>query len=200
MEPGSALRGRAAFLQAMTHLPYLQRAAHVLAAVGIAFALLAAAPMAEAFRTVAQPRRQRFARVPLAQPAQGDLVARLSVARLDIEAPVYEGIDSPTLARGAGHLPGTALPGEEGGTNHSVLAVPRDSAASGVSQVRVGEIVTMRTPFGVRTYRVAERRVLTPEAVRIAPTGAPRLTVITPYPADSLGPAPLRLALILEKA
>ncbi|MDQ2978052.1 MAG: class D sortase [Acidobacteriota bacterium] len=179
-----------------THRAYFQRVAQVLAAVGIAFALLAAAPVAQGFRTIAEPR---FQAIPLAQPAEGDVVARLSVPRLSLEAPIYEGIGSPTLARGAGHIPGTALPGEEGGKNHSVLALPRDSAAAAVAELRLGEIVTMRTPFGVRTYRVTERRVLSPEALNIAPTQSPQVTLVTPYPTDSLGPAPLRLALVLEK-
>jgi sortase A len=179
-----------------THRPYFQRATQVLAAVGIAFALLSAAPVAQGFRTIAEPRLQA---IPLAQPAEGDVVAWLSAPRLSLEAPIYEGIASPTLARGAGHIPGTALPGEEGGKNHSVLALPRDSAAAAVSELRLGEIVTMRTPFGVRSYKVAERRVLPPEALDIAPTRSPQVTLVTPYPADSLGPAPLRLALVLEK-
>lgn len=181
----------------MMHRPYVQRAAHVLAAIGIASAILAAAPMAEAFRTAA-PAPAASSRVPLASPAPGDLVARLSIARLGIESPVYEGVGETTLARGAGHVPGTALPGEEGGTNNSVLAIGRDSAASALERVRVGEDVLMRTPFGVRSYRVSQMRVLAPEDLDIAPTREPRVTVVTPYPADSAGPAPLRLAVVLR--
>ncbi len=184
-----------------THRPYFQRAAHILGAVGLAFAILAAAPMAEAFRGVrgVEMPRAIAPRVPLASPSPGDLVARITVPRLALEAPVFEGIDSPTLARGAGHLPGTALPGEEGGTNHTVVAVARDTGAAGISEARVGEAITMRTPFGLRSYRVTSRRVLAPDELEIAPTRRPRVTIVTPYPADAVGPAPMRLSLILER-
>ncbi len=184
-----------------THRPYFQRLAHILGAVGIAFSLLAAAPMAEALRGAEPgPKVSAGPRVPLGSPSAGDLVARIAVPRLALDAPVYEGVDSLTLAHGAGHLPGTALPGEEGGTNHTVVAVPRDTAAAGISQVRVGEAITMRTPFGLRSYRVTARRILAPDALEMSPTRRPRVTLVTPYPADAVGPAPMRLTLVLERA
>lgn len=182
-----------------THRPWFQRAAHILAAVGIAFGILAAAPMAEAFRGTVDLPKTAAPRVPLASPSPGDLVARIAVPRLALEAPVYEGVDSPTLARGAGHLPGTALPGEEGGTNHTVVAVPRDTGAARISQARLGEAVTIRTPFGLRSYRVTSRRILAPDELEITPTRRPRVTIVTPYPTDAVGPAPMRLTLILER-
>ena len=183
-----------------THRPYLQRFAHILGAVGIAFSLLAAAPMAEALRSADPPPKAAGSRLPLASPSSGDLVARISVPRLALDAPVDEGVDPLTLAHGAGHLPGTALPGEEGGMNHTVVAVPRDTGAAGISEVHVGDTITMRTPFGLRSYRVTSRRILAPDALEISPTRRPRVTIVTPYPADAVGPAPMRLTLVLERA
>src|SRR6185369_7577635 len=43
----------------------------------------------------------------------GELVARLTVPRLSLDSPVFEGVGADTLSRGAGHLTGTSLPGEE---------------------------------------------------------------------------------------
>lgn len=182
-----------------THRAYLQRVAHVLGAVGIAFSLLAAAPISEAFRRGDPEPQPVGSRVPLGSPSSGDLIARIAVPRLALDAPVYEGVNAETLARGAGHLAGTALPGEEGGTNHTVLAVPRDTVAARISEVQLGETVTMRTPFGLRCYRVNSRRILSPDALEMSPTGRPRVTIVTPYPADAVGPAPMRLALVLER-
>jgi sortase A len=183
----------------MKHRPYFQRVTQVLTTVGIAFGILAAAPMAEAFRTV-PGAPSSGSRVPLAQLETGDLVARLSIPRLAIDAPVYEGVLPGSLARGAGHVPGTAIPGEEGGANHCVVVIPRDSAAAAaVADARLGESITMRTPFGVQSYRVVEKRVLFPEAVPIGRTRKPRITLVTPYPVDEIGPAPLRMAVALER-
>ena len=181
----------------MTHRPYLERAAHVLAAISLAFGLLAAAPIAEAFREI--PTTAPAAkRPPLGTFGSGDLVARLAVPRLGIDAAVYEGLGPESLSRGAGHLPGTALPGEDASAEDTLLAISRDSPAAALATARIGESVTMRTPFGVLRYRVAERRVTAPDAVGRLRKNGRTITIVTPYPADAIGPAPLRLALVLK--
>ena len=183
----------------MTHKPYLERAAHVLAAISLAFGILAAAPIAEAFRSTPASFRAGTARAPLGMFSPGDLVARIAVERLEIDAPVYEGVGSDSLSRGAGHLPGTALPGEDAAAlRDTLLAVARDNPASGLAQARVGDTVTMRTPFGVRHYRVAERRVMAPDAIQPTPSEGRTVTIVAPYPPDAIGPAPLRLAIVLK--
>lgn len=183
----------------MMQRPVFQRVAHVLATVGLGVAILSAAPMAEAFRGDIVPPGTAAKRMPLGPLPTGDLVARLSLPRLAVDAPIYEGVSIEAVGHGAGHLPGTAIPGEEGGTNHCVIAVPRDSAAAAVVAARIGDVVTLRTPFGVRTYRVASTRVIAPDAIETGPTGSPRVTLVTPYPADALGPSPMRLAVVLER-
>lgn len=186
----------------MTHQHYLQRAAHVLATVAIAFGILAAAPMAEAFRTTGLRAPGPAPHSTFASPPAGDLIARIAVPRLHVDAPVYEGIALEDLARGAGHVPGTAIPGEEGATatKPCVLAVARDSAAAGVVDANVGDTVVLRTQFGVQSYRVVRKRVLEPEAVDLDSKRPSCVTVVAPYPADSVGPAPQRLALLLERS
>ena len=44
----------------------------------------------------------------------------IQIPKIDVELPIYHGVDEDTLARGVGHLPGSSLPiGGEG--NHAVL-------------------------------------------------------------------------------
>lgn len=130
----------------------------------------------------------------------GDTVARIAVARLQYEAPVREGADAETLAHGPGHVPGTALPGEESGRKHAVIAIARDAGAGFAAQLVLGDLVDLRTPFGARRYRVVARRTVRAEDLRIEPTDEPTLTLIAPYPPDAVGPAPLRLAVRAEPA
>jgi sortase A len=111
---------------------------------------------------------------------------------------VREGADAETLAHGPGHVPGTALPGEESGRKHAVIAIARDAGAEIASQLVLGDLVDLRTPFGARTYRVVSRKAVRVEDLRIGPTDEPALTLVAPYPADSVGPAPLRLAVRAE--
>ena len=44
----------------------------------------------------------------------GAVVGRLEIPRLSLSTVVFEGADQDVLERGAGHLPGSALPGEKG--------------------------------------------------------------------------------------
>ena len=128
----------------------------------------------------------------------GDTVARIAVARLDYEAAVREGADAATLFHGPGHVPGTALPGEESGRMHAVIALAGDAGSALASRLVVGDAVDLRTPFGLRTYRVSSRRAVKPEDLRIEPTDGPTLTLVAAYPADPVGPAPLRLVIRAE--
>jgi LPXTG-site transpeptidase (sortase) family protein len=184
----------------MTHRPYFERIAHVLASVTLGLGLLALPPLLQIFSTDAAglapspvTTRPRAAHV-----REGDLVARFSVPRLSLDVAVYEGVGTRTLAWGPGHLPGTALPGEEGTRNPSVIAVPRDAGSALVEQMRVGDGVDIRSPFGLKRYRVSELSVVPADRLHFRPTDRCRVAVVTPYPANEVGPAPLRLAVLLD--
>jgi LPXTG-site transpeptidase (sortase) family protein len=134
----------------------------------------------------------------LGRLSPGDTVARLSVPRLGIETAVREGVDEDVLSLGPGHVPGTALPGEESRHKNAVIAMARDVGAPIASELTLGDVIELTTPFGLRSYRVVQRQTLRIEDVTIGPTEDPSLTLIAPYPPDSIGPAPLRLAVRAE--
>jgi len=167
-------------------------AAAILLAAGGALEMLGPSLSFSATRPPAAP--------PLGRMCPGDTIARIAVARLQYESPVREGADAQTLAHGPGHVPGTALPGEESGRKHAVIAIARDAGAEIASQLVLGDLVDLRTPFGALTYRVVSRKTVRVEDLRIGPTDEPALTLVAPYPADSVGPAPLRLAVRAEPA
>ena len=68
----------------------------------------------------------------------GAVVGRLEIPRLNLSTVVFEGADQDVLERGAGHLPGSALPGDRGNT---VLAAHRDTFFRPLRGVRVGRPV-----------------------------------------------------------
>src|ERR1700761_8765337 len=50
--------------------------------------------------------------LPAVKPLEeGDLVGKVVIPRLHLSAIVLQGVEAQTLARGAGHVPSTALPG-----------------------------------------------------------------------------------------
>jgi sortase A len=178
----------------------LRRAFGALVCVLAAGALLAAAGAVEARRAASLERDAEPSNPPLGKICVGDTIARLSIERIDVETPVKEGVDEVTLAHGPGHVPGTALPGEETGRMHAVIATARDAADSFVGKLVIGDRIDVRTPFGPRTYRVVQRRTVPAGELAIEPTDEPTLTLVAPYPSDSVGPAPLRLVVRAELA
>ena len=176
---------------------FLRRALTVAGTILGAGALFAVAGAVESIHP--RPAEARSVGSPaLARISRGDTVARLSVPRLGFEAAVREGVDLDTLSFGPGHVPGTALPGEESRGKMSVIAVARDVGTPFASDLNPGDVLELRTPFGLRSYRVVERRILRIEDVSIRATDEPSLTLLSAYPPDSAGPAPLRLAVRAE--
>lgn len=124
------------------------------------------------------------------QPATGALLGRVDLPRTGVSAIVLEGDTSTVLAQAAGHVPGTAYPGDDGNV---VLAGHRDSLFRGLRGVALGDVATLVTPSGARRYVVDSIELVRPDDVRVlAPSDRPTLTLVTCYPFVYVGSAPLR--------
>ena len=123
--------------------------------------------------------------------AAGELpVGRIEIKRLGMSAIIADGIDVGTLLVAAGHVPGTALPGEPGNV---VLGGHRDTFFRRLRDIRRHDTVSITTPGGTFNYRVDSTSVITPDQTDVlAPTDVPTLTLITCYPFNFIGPAPKR--------
>lgn len=107
-------------------------------------------------------------------------LARLEVERLGVRAYVLAGAQGASLAFGAGHLDGTALPG---GRGHVVLAGHRDTTFACLRELRRGDRIRVRTRRGERLWIVEEMAVVPEDAVSVVePTAEDRLTLLTCYP------------------
>ncbi|MGE5233367.1 MAG: class D sortase [Acidobacteriota bacterium] len=130
------------------------------------------------------------ARLARAASARHEPVGRLRIPRLGLSAVVAEGADEAILARAVGHLPRTAFPGERGNT---VLAAHRDSFFRHLARLRRGDLIEIDTADGRFRYRVQGSSVVGPDHVEVsAATRDATLTLITCYPFEFIGPAPLR--------
>jgi len=128
--------------------------------------------------------------LPTASLGTGDVVGRLEIPRLSLSAIVFEGADQDVLERGAGHLPGSALPGDRGNT---VLAAHRDTFFRPLRGIRIGDVVKIHRPLQDSVYVVQSARVVEPDETDVLKsTGEPALTLITCYPFRFVGPAPER--------
>lgn len=170
-----------------------------LASVGLGCSLLLTAPVAREIGSAAAGRGGPPVAPAASHFEPGELVARLAVSRLAFDSPVFEGVEAQTLARGAGHVPGTALPGEEQKSTPSVIAVARGSSGKAVAGLHLGDRIRLTTSLGPKRYSVIERRIVQPTQLRFDASPRPRITLIAPYPSDYAGPAPLRVAVALER-
>ena len=132
------------------------------------------------------------------RPAVGEVIGRIEIPARAVRAPVLAGATEAVLRRAVGHLPETALPGEEG---NCVLAGHRDSVFSGLRDVEAGDVVHLETLRGDLTYVVRETEVVPPDASRVLAAGkGETLTLITCYPFTWVGPAPHRWVVTAERA
>jgi len=121
---------------------------------------------------------------------KGAPVAVLTVGRLGIRVPVFDGTDDFALNRGAGWIAGTARPGQEGNVG---IAGHRDGFFRGLKDVRTGDMLELATLQGVKHYAVDEVEIVTPDNVTVLQKrAAPSVTLVTCYPFYFIGDAPQR--------
>jgi sortase A len=137
----------------------------------------------------------RPARLPLA-PAAG-LIGRLDIPRLDISVIVIEGVRAATLRRAVGHIPGTALPGQQGNVG---ISGHRDTFFRPLRNIRRDDMVTLTTLAGEFRYRVVSTSIVRPDNIAVLnPTENQVLTLVTCYPFYFVGPAPTRFIVRAER-
>ena len=124
---------------------------------------------------------------------QRDAGATLAVLRIpstNIEVPVLDSTSDLALNRGAGHVEGTAKPGERGNV---AIAAHRDGFFRGLKDIKVGDEIELTTLEGQQTFKVTRLSVVDPLNVSvIEPTDEPVVTLVTCYPFYFVGAAPER--------
>ena len=130
-------------------------------------------------------------------PEEGGVVGRLEIPRIRVSVMVVEGVGSGDLELGAGHIPGTALPGESGNVG---IAAHRDTFFRPLRSIRRDDTITVRTIAGAYCYCVVSTKVVTPEDVQVLyPTRRDSLTLVTCFPFDYVGSAPMRFIVRAER-
>ena len=130
--------------------------------------------------------KRRLARVPV----PGSIIGRIEIPRLHVSSVVRAGSDARTLKLAVGHIPGTALPGEDGNIG---LAGHRDTFFRRLRDIQPDDEIRLVTPEGVYVYHVERTRIVNPDDVWVLdPTGRPSLTLVTCYPFSYIGSAPQR--------
>ena len=124
-------------------------------------------------------------------------IGHLEIPRLGLSVVVAEGDDEKTLKVAVGHLPDTPYPWQPG---NSALAGHRDSFFRPLQRIHVGDAIRLATRHGIFRYRVTRHMVVSPDELWVLdPAATADLTLITCYPFDFVGPAPLRFIVHAER-
>ncbi|HTS76991.1 MAG TPA: class D sortase [Bryobacteraceae bacterium] len=127
---------------------------------------------------------------PAPTPQMGQIMGRLEIPRLALSVMVVEGDDGHDLKRAAGHIPGTALPGQPGNMG---IAAHRDTYFRPLRGIRQGDAIDVQTLRGYYSYRVTSVQIVGPQDNQVLlPTPHDSLTLVTCYPFYYVGPAPKR--------
>jgi sortase A len=119
------------------------------------------------------------------------MLTRLTVAKIGIDAIVVEGASRKELSEGPGHMKQTAEPGE---TGNAVITGHRDTFFRHIHELTKGDQVQVQRNGRSFIYEVTGKRIVMPEDISVInPTNDPELTLITCYPTYYIGPAPKRL-------
>ncbi|MCZ2152053.1 MAG: class D sortase [Bryobacterales bacterium] len=129
------------------------------------------------------------ARVPPPMAA-GIAVGRIRIARIGLSVIAVSSDSTHDLEHAAGHIPGTAFPGQPG---NSGFAAHRDTFFRPLRNVRAGDSIEVTTAGGTFRYKVSWTTIVPPDAVWVLKPGKEQeLTLVTCYPFNYIGAAPER--------
>ena len=127
---------------------------------------------------------------PITAPAGRAVIGRLEIPSVKLSVMVLADDNARSLRLGAGHIPGTALPGTPGNVG---VAGHRDTVFRALRGISRNDRITLTTPAGTYLYQVQFTRVVNPDDVQVLASSAqPSLTLVTCYPFYYVGAAPKR--------
>ena len=117
-------------------------------------------------------------------------LALMTIEKLGIQVPVYDGADDFNLNRGVGRIKGTSAVGAEGNLG---VAGHRDGFFRGLKDVAIGDGIDLLTVYGKEVYTVSSIDIVDPSDVWVlAPSAEKTITLVTCYPFYYVGHAPKR--------
>jgi len=115
---------------------------------------------------------------PVDGPVKG-IAFQMRIPAIQYSAAVVEGVDRKDLARGPGHYPTTAWPGQSG----TVGVAAHNMYWLSFNRLKAGDRVELRTAHGLFVYEIAGSKITVASDVGVLePTGRPSLTLTTCYP------------------
>jgi len=104
---------------------------------------------------------------PVATPAEGDPLLRLQIPSIGLDWVVVQGVDLVDLAKGPGHYPGTAMPGQVGNFAIAGHRTTHGAPFFRIGELRPGDVITAQVKGRRYTYQVFSRDIVNPDQVSV---------------------------------
>lgn len=120
---------------------------------------------------------------PAASLAAGAVLGRVVIPRLGLAVPFRHGVGAPVLAKGPGHYPGTALPGDGGTIGLAGHRVTHTRPFLRLNRLRKGDAIILVLRGRRHAYRVFTMRIVPPHQVwPLAGRGGEQLVLTACHP------------------
>lgn len=109
---------------------------------------------------IQQDKKEQFASAQLREAYKdktiqpGDALTRIRIPKMKVDVIVVEGVTGNALRAGAGHYPGTSLPGDVGNVAIAGHRTGFGEPFRHLDEMAAGDLIYMQTPLGKYTYRV----------------------------------------------
>jgi sortase A len=129
----------------------------------------------------------------------GEALGRIEVKRLGVKSPFVQGADLSSLEAAPGHYVNTQLPGDGGTVGIAGHRTTYGAPFRNLHEMRKGDEVVLKMPYGRFTYEIQGTKVVQPEAVEVLERGRREQLVLTAcHPPGSLAQRIVALADLVE--
>jgi sortase A len=124
-------------------------------------------------------------------PSVGDTIGLLAIPKIKAELAIVEGTDPDDLEKGVGHYNGSYFPSDQG---EIVLSGHRDTVFRRLGELKIGDSLNMKMPYGSFTYEITDTKIVQPDDTSIITLQHEKeeLILTTCYPFSYVGNAPER--------
>ncbi len=123
--------------------------------------------------------------LPVVDKEEGEVIGKIKLPAIQLDLLLLEGVTEKSLSKGAGHMTGTAWPGQKG---NCTIAGHRNytfgSRFNRLGQVKEGDVILLEVEDKAYSYKVTEIKVVLPEDLWALeqPLTERKVTLITCHP------------------
>lgn len=131
-------------------------------------------------------------------PETGEASGLLVIPKINAELAIVEGTDPDNLEKGVGHYKGSFYPEENG---QIVLSGHRDTVFRNAGELGLGDLLTMKMPYGEYTYEIVGTKIVSADDTSIITlqNSEEELILTTCYPFSYVGDAPNRYIMYAKR-